>query len=66
MFYLLIGLAVMLVTAVTFAWMLPRGGKKHRFVDTELESYVAVAFCSAVALGLTMILSGTLEMIGSP
>jgi hypothetical protein len=66
MFYLLIGLAVMLVTVVTFAWMMPRGGKKHRFVGTELESYVAVAFCSAIALSLTMILSGTLELLGSP
>jgi hypothetical protein len=29
---------------------LPRGGKTHRFVGTELEPYIAVAFCAAVAL----------------
>jgi hypothetical protein len=66
MFLLLSGLGVIAVTAVLFAWMLPRGGKRHRFVGTELESYVAVAFCSAVALSLTMILSGALELLGSP
>ena len=66
MYLLLSGLVVMVVTAVLFAWMLPRGGKKHRFVGTELESYVAVAFCSAVALSLTMILSGTLNLVGTP
>ena len=65
MFNLLSGLGVIVVTGILFAWMLPRGGKKHRFVGTELESYVAVAFCSAVALSLTMILSGALELLGS-
>jgi hypothetical protein len=66
MFLLLSGFVVFLVTGVIFAWMLPRGGKKHRFVGTEFESYVAVAFCAAVALSLTMILSGVLDVLGSP
>ena len=66
MFALLTGLAVLFVTAVVFAWMLPRGGKTHRLVGTELEAYVGVAFCAAVALSLTMILSGVFELLGSP
>jgi len=39
--------------AVLFWYSLPRGGKTHRFVRTELEPYVAVAFCAAVALSFT-------------
>ena len=66
MFALLIGLAVLFVTGVLFAWMLPRGGKTHRFVGTEFEAYVGVVFCAAVALSFTMILSGVFELLGSP
>ena len=58
------GLAVFLVTAIVFWYCLPRGGKMHRFVGTEFEPYVGVAFCSAVALGLTMILSGAINLAG--
>jgi len=42
---------------------LPRGGKRHRFVGTEWEPYVGVAFTSAVALALTMMLSGMLDLL---
>jgi hypothetical protein len=42
---------------------LPRGGKTHRFVGTELEPYVAVAFCAAVALGFTLMLSGIIALM---
>jgi len=55
------GLAVLIVTAVVFLSCLPRGGRRHRFVETELEPYVAVAICSGVALGFALILSGYLE-----
>ncbi len=58
------GIVVLVVTVVVFIAMLPRGGKTHRFVDTEWEPYVGVAFCSATALGVTMMLSGVLNMIG--
>jgi hypothetical protein len=56
------GVAVFIATAIVFWYCLPRGGKTHRFVGTELEPYVGVAFCSAVALALTMILSGAISL----
>ena len=58
------GVAVFVVTAIVFWYCLPRGGKPHRFVDTELEPYIGVAFCSAVALSFTMILSGAIKLAG--
>ena len=64
MLQLVAGIAVFVVTAIVFWYCLPRGGKLHRFVDTEFEPYVGVAFCSAVALGLTMILSGAINLAG--
>ena len=62
MFNLAIGIAVFVVTAIVFWYCLPHGGKMHRFVGTELEPYVGVAFCSAIALSFTMILSGAIGM----
>src|SRR6267142_7023594 len=38
------GGVVLAVTSGLFWFCLPRGGETHRFVDTELEPYVAVAF----------------------
>ena len=66
MVLLLCGLVVMAVTAVTFWACLPRHGRLYRFADTEWESYVGVAFCSAIALSCTMVLSGVLDVIGNP
>jgi hypothetical protein len=37
---------------------LPCGGKTHRFVGSELEPYVAVAFCGRHSAYFTSILSG--------
>jgi hypothetical protein len=65
MFLLISGIMVFVLTAVVFWSLLPRGGKVHRFVGTELEPYIGVAFCSAVALSLTMMLSGVLELVGT-
>jgi hypothetical protein len=59
------GIIVFVLTAIVFWYCLPRDGKLHRFVDTEWEPYVGVAFCSAVALGLTMMLSGALNLLGT-
>ncbi len=59
------GVIVFVLTAIAFWYCLPRDGKLHRFVDTEWEPYVGVAFCSAVALGLTMMLSGALNLLGT-
>ena len=66
MFILLGGIAVLIATVVVFIGMLPRDGKVHRFADTEWEPYVGVAFCSATALGVTLALSGVLNLMGSP
>ena|SRR2546425_337551 len=64
MILLITGLAVTIVTGLVFWKCLPRDGKTHRFVGTELEPYVSVAFCSAIALGFTMILSAVLDLLG--
>ncbi len=65
MYSLLAGAAVFVVTAIVFWLLLPRGGKTHRFVGTEVEPYIGVAFCAAVALACTMMLSGTLNLLGA-
>ena len=59
------GIVVFFITAVVFWALLPRGGKRHRFVETEIEPYISVALCAGVALSFTMILSGILNMAGS-
>src|SRR5262245_49145525 len=63
---LIAGIVVLVLTAGSFLYLLPRGGKRHRFVETELEPYVAVAICAGVALSFTMILSGILALAGAP
>jgi len=63
MFILVGGIAVLIATVAAFIGLLPRGGKVHRFADTEWEPYVGVAITSAVALGLTMTLSAILDMM---
>jgi hypothetical protein len=59
------GAIVMAFTSGLFWFCLPRGGKTHRFVDTELEPYIGVAFCAGFALAFTMLLSGALEYMGT-
>lgn len=46
---LIVGLVVFAITAGLFVYCLPRGGKMHRFVGTEFEPYVAVAFTAGGA-----------------
>lgn len=58
------GIAVLAVTIGAFIMLLPRGGKVHRFVGTELEPYVAVAITAGVALSFTLTLNGILGLIG--
>ncbi|HEX6000551.1 MAG TPA: hypothetical protein VFZ16_14330 [Hyphomicrobiaceae bacterium] len=55
------GLVVLGITVALFLALLPRGGRTHRFVGTELEPYVAVLLTSMVALSFTMILAGVLQ-----
>ena len=59
------GVIVLIVTVLAFVALLPRGGRTHRFVDTELEPYVAVGLTSLVALAFTLLLSGVLTYFGS-
>jgi hypothetical protein len=54
------GVAVLVITAATLWYCLPRNGKPHRLVGTELEPYVPVALVCGVALGGSLILSWTL------
>jgi hypothetical protein len=62
---LILGIAVFALTAAFFWYCLPRNGKYHRLVGTELEPYVGVAFCSAIALSFTMILSSLINIFGT-
>ncbi len=61
---MLAGLATLALTIVLFVMLLPRHGKTHRFVETELEPYIAVGLTSLVALSFSMILSGVLSYVG--
>jgi hypothetical protein len=65
MLLLIAGIAVFIVTAGVFSALLPRGERRHRWVDTELEPYLSVAICAGVALGFTMTLSGVLNLLGT-
>jgi hypothetical protein len=65
MLLLLSGGVTFIITVALFVYCLPRDGKMHRFVGTELEPYIAVAFCSGLALSFTMILSSILDMLGT-
>jgi hypothetical protein len=58
------GAVVFVLTAIVFWYCLPRDGKTHRFVGTELEPYIGVAFCSAIALSFTLLLSGVIDVAG--
>jgi hypothetical protein len=60
------GAIIFAVGAVLFWYCLPRGGKTHRFVGTELEPYIAVAFCAGVALSFTLMLSGLIALMEEP
>jgi hypothetical protein len=58
MILLISGIVVLIIA------LLPRGGQTHRWADTELEPYIAVAICAGVALAFTMTLSGALNLFG--
>jgi hypothetical protein len=60
----IVGFICLALTVLLFVALLPRGGRVHRFVGTELEPYVAVLLTSLVALSFTMILSGILQSMG--
>ena len=64
MVLLIAGLVILAITTATFIALLPRGGVRHRWVDTELEPYISVAICAGIALSFTMTLSGVLNLLG--
>jgi hypothetical protein len=55
---------VMIVTSLVFWKCLPRDGKMPRFVGTEWEPYIGVAFCYAFGLSFTVMLSGLIDSFG--
>ena len=65
MLLLIAGIMTFVVIAAIFWALLPRGGKLHRWVDTEWEPYISVAICSGLALAFTMTLSGLLDILGT-
>jgi hypothetical protein len=65
MFLLILGIVVFILTGAVFWTLLPRGGHRHRWVDTEWEPYISVAICSGLALSFTMTLSGVLTLLGT-
>jgi hypothetical protein len=65
MFLLILGIVVFIFTGAVFWTLLPRGGHRHRWVDTEWEPYISVAICAGVALSFTMTLSGALSLLGT-
>jgi hypothetical protein len=65
MLLLIAGIVTFVVIAAIFWALLPRGGQRHRWVETEWEPYISVALCSGVALAFTMTLSGLLNILGS-
>jgi hypothetical protein len=65
MLALISGIVVLAATVAVFVALLPRGGQRHRFVDTALEPYIGVAICAGVALGFSMTLSGILALFGT-
>jgi hypothetical protein len=65
MLSIIAGAVVLMLTVLVFWYCLPRGGKRHRFVGTEWEPYIGVAFCAATALGSTMVLSGILNLVST-
>ena len=61
---LVAGIVALVAALGLFFVLLPRGGRVHRFVDTELEPYVAVAITALLALAFTLLLSGAMTAIG--
>jgi len=61
---MIIGVVVLAATIALLVALLPRGGRTHRFVDTEFEPYVAVVLTALVALSFTLLLSGALSYLG--
>jgi hypothetical protein len=62
MTYALIGLAVVVVTALALWQLLPRGGTPHRLAKTVWAPYLSIAIEGSLAFGLALIFSGLTEL----
>ncbi len=51
----LIGLVILLVTAVLFWTALPKGDKAHVLVGTRWEPYFAIVFVMGASLGFGLV-----------
>ena len=62
-----LGIALIgVIISVGLLWyFLPRQGKTHRLVGTQLEPYIAIAFCGGLGLSCTLILSATFDLISA-
>ena len=54
---LVLGIALLISTAVFFWWCLPRNGKPRFFIGTALEPYVTIACLAGLGLGMVLIVS---------
>jgi hypothetical protein len=61
---LILGIVVLIAALGLLVALMPRGGRTHRFVETEIEPYVAVAITAMLALAFTLMLSGAMTAVG--
>ena len=61
---LITGIVVLIAALGLLIALMPRGGRTHRFVETELEPYVAVAITAMLALAFTLLMSGAMTAVG--
>ena len=62
--HLLIWGAIIFVVGAVYSGTAYRVAERlNRFVGTELEPYVAVAFCAAVALSFTLMFVGVIALM---
>ena len=60
---MLVGVVLLAASLAAFMYSLPRRGKTAKFVGSAWEGYVVVALICVLALGLTLAISGAVELI---
>jgi hypothetical protein len=63
MIYVLIGVAMLIVTAFTFWSILPVGGKVNAKIPPAGEPYIAVGIVFFLGLGLGLIVTGAYDIL---
>ena len=59
---LISGIALMALTAASFVYSLPRGGRTAPFVGTQWEGYAVVLMIAAFGVGAMLVFSGTVQL----